>query len=142
MVFWNCIRKYSVKGNLRLGGKIVALFLVVLVPARRGSAKTTTRVTARTTFIQYSSKSSKSSKSSALFRRPQAIVAYLARLLIFPPTTSALLSLLLLSATLLCLSLGRRLFFLKRAMQQIPQPSPPLFGGLCGRCAVAPGLDL
>ena len=48
---------------------------------------------------------------------------YLTRLLIFPSTTSALLSLLLLRATLLCLSLGRRLFFLKRAMQQIPNPT-------------------
>lgn len=91
--------------NLRLGGKTGALFLVVLVPG----------FFYRNDFhppfpnLSLSYSKSKSYQSELL-------------ILILSPTTSTLMSLLLLSATLLCLSLGRGFLFLKRAMQQALNP--------------------
>ena len=109
MALWNCIRKIK---NLRFGGKNRSLRPVILVLVRGGSVGGSA-IVASIQSLQ---------RAFPLVLSQSVSSPHLTRLLIFPSTASSLLSLLPLSATLLCLSLGPYLLFLKRAMQQMRDP--------------------
>ena len=114
MAFWNCIRKIKITPGRKNG----ALFLVVLAPPS-SSIENGLHPPFPSLSLSYPKVRARLVPPCPSLSRSTQLDLLI---LIIPFTTSILMSLLLLGVTLLCLSLGRRSLFLKRAMQQVPNP--------------------